>query len=66
MLRGSQGPELSLLLLSHVLLRRIVPTGEAPLVSPFEADNTATMAVHLAAEEGHADAFRLLWSIISR
>ena len=34
-------------------------TGEM-LVSPFEADEQGTLAVHEAAENGHVDAFRLL------
>jgi len=52
------------------LLREAAAAGNVKLVealldvgvSVWEADNTATTAVHLAAQNGQEDTFRLLWS----
>ena len=52
------------------LLREAAATGNVKLlealldvgVSVWEADNTATTAVHLAAQTGEEDTFKLLWS----
>ena len=52
------------------LLREAAAAGNVKLVetlldvgvSVWEADNTATTAVHLAAQNGEEDTFRLLWS----